>query len=130
EVELEAALAPLVGRTLDQHLGLDLWLRVPVAVERLDDRAPPLDIELAHLVGATEVKVDGAGVDRGERPLGFDDPEQLPRRCLDHRHRVERRRAQRDLPCREAWAARQVAPTAAAAEPPGADQRVRALPPP
>ena len=42
---------------LDEDLGVLLRLRVPVAVEGLDDRAASLDVELADLVGATR----GAG---------------------------------------------------------------------
>jgi hypothetical protein len=37
-------------------------LRVVVAVERVDDRAAGVDVELADLVGLTEVQIDRAGV--------------------------------------------------------------------
>ena len=74
-----------------------LRLRVPVAVERLDDRPPRLDVELAHLVGAPQVQVDGAGVNGRERPLGLDRAEQLAGCRVDDRHRIRRRRAQRDV---------------------------------
>ena len=97
--------------------------------KRLDDRPPRLDVELAHLVGAPQVQVDGAGVDGRERPLGLDRAEQLARGALDDRHRVRRGRAQRDVAGREAGAARQVAAVAAAPQLAERDQGVGALAP-
>ena len=64
--------------------------------KRGDDRPPLLDVELLDLVGAAEVEVDGAGMDRREGALGLDQAEHLPRLALDHRDRVGRGRAQRD----------------------------------
>ena len=58
---------------------------------------PLADVEPLDLVGAAEVEVDRAGVDRREGALGLDQAEHLPRLALDHRDRVGRGRAQRDL---------------------------------
>ena len=86
----------LLADPLDVDLGLLLRPRVPVAVEARDDRPPAADVELLDLVGAAEVEVDRAGVDRREGALGLDQAEHLARLALDHRDRVGRGRAQRD----------------------------------
>ncbi len=77
EVELDAEDVALRLDPLDVDVGLLARLRVPVAAERLDDRAAQVEVELANLVGATEVQVDGARVDGRERALGLDGAEQL-----------------------------------------------------
>jgi hypothetical protein len=45
-----AAERPLLGDRLDEHHRLLLRLRVPVAIELLDQRPPTVNVELAHLV--------------------------------------------------------------------------------
>ena len=107
EVELDAGRRPLLADPLDVDLGLLLRPRVPVAVEARDDRPPAVDVEPLDLVGAAEVQVDRARVDRREGPLGLDQAEHLARVALDHRDRVGRGRAQRDLGGDELAAARQ-----------------------
>ena len=106
EVQLDPRGRALLAHPLDVDLGLLLRPRVPVAVEARDDRPPPLHVELLDLVGAAEVEVDRAGVDRGEGALGLDQAEHLARLALDHRDRVGRGRAQRDLGGDELAAAR------------------------
>ena len=88
EAELHAERPALRLDLLDVDLGLLLHLRVVVAVERLHHRPPRADVELGDLVGAAEVQVDRAGVDRREGALGLDLAEHLaggrsrpPRRC-------------------------------------------------
>ena len=68
------------------------------------------------------MEVDRAGVDRGEGALGLDQAEHLARVALDHRDRVRRGRAQRDLAGDEPAAARQVAARRARRSSPAADQ--------
>ena len=87
-------LAPVV-EPLDVHVGLALGLRVPVAVERAHERAPQLEVELRHLVGAAAVQVDRALVRRVEGAAGVDVAEQLAGGHLDDREAVVPRRAQR-----------------------------------
>ncbi len=82
-------------------VGLALGLRVPVAGERLDERAPQLEVELAHLVGAAQVQVDGAVVDRRAGARELDGAEQLALRDVDDLDGVRRGRAQRDACGRE-----------------------------
>ena len=67
-----------------------LRLRVPVALERLDERAPRGEVELAHEVLAAEVEVDGALVDGGVGALALGEPE---RRRRSRRRRRGTRRA-------------------------------------
>ena len=74
------------------------------------------------------MQVDGAGVDRREGALGLDQAEHLARVALDHRDRVGRGRAQRDLRGDELAAARQQ-PAAGAAQLAGADQPLGPLAP-
>ena len=95
EVELDPGDLALLADPFDVDLGLLFRPRVPVAVEAGDDRPPLVDVEPLDLVGAAEVEVDRAGVDRGEGALGLDQAEHLPRVALDHRDRVGRGRAQR-----------------------------------
>ena len=128
EVQLDARGRALLAHPLDVDLGLLLRPRVPVAVEARDDRPPPLDVELLDLVGAPQVEVDRARVDRREGPLGLDQAEHLARVALDHRDRVGRGRAQRDLRGDELAAARQQ-PAAGAAQLPRRRQPLRPLAP-
>ena len=76
-------------------VGLALGLRVPVAVEGRDERAAPVEVELAHLVGAPEVQVDRAVVDGRGRARGLDRAEQLAAGDVDDGDGVRRGRAQR-----------------------------------
>ena len=86
-----------VEQAHDGGVGLALGLRVPVAVERRHERAPALQVELAHLIGAPEVQVDRALVDGrvGARRLGR--AEQLARGDVDDRKAVRGGRAQRHV---------------------------------
>jgi hypothetical protein len=88
EGELEPAVAPRLRDGLDEDHRLLLRLGVPVAVERVDDRPPRVEIELADLVGAAEVEVDGAGMHGRERALGLDRAEELARGRLHDRDPV------------------------------------------
>ena len=129
EAQLYAGDVAPLGHLLDEHLSLLLGLRVVVAVEGVDRRAPRLDVELADLVGAPEVQVDRSRMNGRERPLGLHRPEQLARVSLDDRHRVGRGRAKRDVGRGEVRAARQVAALAAAPQLPQPDQGLGALAP-
>ena len=95
EAERHAERRAAVEQALDLRLGLLLGLRVPVAVERGDERAARLDVELADLVGAPEVQVDGAVVDGRRRARRLDGAEQLAVGDVDDRVAVGRGRAQR-----------------------------------
>ena len=70
---------PRSADPFDEDLGLLLRLRVPVAVEGVDEGTTPVQVQLAHLVGAAQVQVDGPGMDRGEGALGLDRAEHLSR---------------------------------------------------
>ena len=74
------------------------------------------------------MEVDRARVDRGEGALGLDQAEHLARLALDHRDRVGRGRAQRDLGGDELAAARHD-PPAGLAQLAGGDQPLRPLAP-
>src|SRR4029077_7564168 len=86
-----------VEQAHDRRVGLALGLRVPVAGERRDERAPALQVELANLVRAPEVQVDGALVDGRVGARGLRRSEQLAGGDVDDREAVWRGGAQRDL---------------------------------
>jgi hypothetical protein len=86
-----------VEQALDRGVGLALGLRVPVAVERRDERAAAVEVELAHLVGAPEVQVDRALMHRRVGPRRLGRAEQLAGGDVDDREALGRGRAQRDL---------------------------------
>ena len=109
EVELHRAQHPLRADLLDVGLGLLLRLRVPVAGELLDERGPPAQVELLHLVRLAEVHVDGAGVHGRVGALGLDGADHLAAPLVDDPEGVDRCRSQRDPSGGEAVAARQVA---------------------
>ncbi len=96
EGELEPESPLDAQRLLDRRLRLLLRLRVPVAVERLDERAARCEVELAHEVLPAEVEVDGALVDGGVGALPLGQPEDVAGRGVHHEERVGRGRAQRD----------------------------------
>ena len=83
-------LAP-VEQPLDQRLGLALGLGVPVAVERLDQRAARVEIELAHVKRAAEVQIDRARVKRRECARELGGAERLPGAQLDDLEGIARR---------------------------------------
>ena len=95
ERELQAEPPLDAQRLLDRRLRLLLRLRVPVAVERLDERAPRLEVELAHEVLPAEVEVDGALVHRRVRALALGQAEHGAAGGVDDEERVGRRRAKR-----------------------------------
>ena len=90
EVQLDRPQHPLVADLLDVGLGLLLGLRVPVAGELADQRLAPPQVELLDLVALPQVQVDGAGVDRGVRPLGLHGADHLAAAVLHDRERVDR----------------------------------------
>ena len=77
EPQRHAERVALLARLLDEGLGLDLGLRVLVALGGAHDRAALVDVEVLDLVGLAQVQVDRAGMDGGERPLGLDEADQL-----------------------------------------------------
>ena len=80
-------LAP-VEQPLDLGVGLALGLRVPVAVERLDERAARRPGRARAPRSAAQVQVDRAVVDRRERARRLDRAEQLAAGDVDQRERV------------------------------------------
>ena len=101
EAQRHAAALAAVEQPLDLGVDLALGLRVPVAGERLDERAARVEVELAHLVLAALVQVDGALVDGRARARQLDGAEQLALLHVDDLDAVRRRRAQRDARGRE-----------------------------
>ena len=128
-MQLDPGRLALLAHPLDVDLGLLFGTRVPVSVKAGDNRATALDVEQLDLIGAAEVKVDGAGMDRGEGALGLDQAEHLARVALDHRNRVGRGGAQGDLRGDELAAPRQQ-PPAGTTQLPRRHQPLRPLPPP
>ena len=100
---------PALFYLLDEGLGLDLRLRVVVALCGPHDRAPVRDVELVHLVGLPQVQVDRPRVDGGEGALRLDEAEQLPLGGVDDGEAVRGGRAERDGGRGEAGPARKVA---------------------
>src|SRR5439155_25397984 len=112
EVDVRPSAKPVFAPgddAVDEYRRLLPRLRVPVPVEGIDDRTAQVQVELPHLVGASEVEVDGAGVDRGEGALGLHRADQLPGTGLDHGNRVWRGGPQRHLAGGKPRAPRQVA---------------------
>ena len=103
EVEPHAPL--LAQRPHDLGLRLVLGLRVPVAAERLDDRAHRRLVQLVHEVRLAQVEVDGALVHGRVRARALDQ-RRAPRRSRRRRPRTRparpsaARRAPRGSPCR------------------------------
>ncbi len=73
-----------------------LRLRVPVAAERLDERAPGAEVELADEVALAEVEVDGTFVNGRVRALALDEAEHRAGRDVHDGERLRARRAERD----------------------------------
>src|SRR5205085_4623192 len=80
---------------LDRRRRLLLRLRVPVAAERLDERAPGAEVELADEVALAEVEVDGALVDGRVGALALDEAEHGSGADVDHGEGLRARRAER-----------------------------------
>ena len=121
EREPDAEPLAAVVEPLDVHVGLALGLRVPVALERLHERAPQLEVELRDLERAPAVQVDRALVRRVERAPRVDRAEQLARADVDDREAVARRSSAarpRSPGTRRRGAGRTCRPGAGAARPP------------
>ncbi len=101
ERQLHAERLATLDQPLDVGVGLALGLRVPVAVERLHQRAAALEVEPADLERAPAVQVDRAVVHGGHRALDVDVPDQLARAGVDDHDAVAARRAQRHRRGRE-----------------------------
>ena len=126
EAERDAHVLAAVEQRLDVGVGLALGLRVPVALERVDEHAALLEVELGDLELAAAVEVDGALVGRVHRARDVDGADQLARGGVDDHAAVAAGRAEGDVgggvvlgPARDVEAAGALAQRAGADEPLG-----------